>query len=431
MSRAPRIVITGAGAACGAGLGVEAVWDAVVGKRSAIGPLTRWEGTGWPVRVAAELVHVDSRALVEDRKLHKLIQRTDLFGIYAAGAAIQRSGVSTFRESLAPEQAARFNDRSGVIAGSGGGAYQNNYDFFPALTAVGDDFRNLGAECCATVNPMWLLRNLPNNVLCHVGIRHNFKGTNACITNQCVGGLLAVAEAAAAIQAGEADRAVAVGHDAPIDAETILNYYNVGLASPDALRPFDRHRNGTVFGEGAAAVMLEKAEDARARGAPVLGEFLGSGCVSEATGVLDVRPDGDGLSRAIHIALEEARISPRAVGLIVAHGNGTRASDASEALALRRVFGDDLPPVTAFKWAVGHLIAASGSLDLTLALKALEQRVAPGIASLQSRDPEFSWLTVQAEAQPVRREVALVCCRGFGGMNVAVVVRTPTAPHGS
>ena len=131
---------------------------------------------------------------------------------------------------------------------------------------------------------MWLLRNLPNNVLCHVGIRHNFKGTNACITNQCVGGVLAVAEAAAAIRAGEADRAVAVGHDTPIDAETMFHYHRVGLMSPDALRPFDQRRNGTVFGEGAAAVMLEKAEDAQARGAPVLGEFLGSGCVTEGTG---------------------------------------------------------------------------------------------------------------------------------------------------
>jgi 3-oxoacyl-[acyl-carrier-protein] synthase-1 len=155
---------------------------------------------------------------------------------------------------------------------------------------------------------MWLLRNLPNNVLCHVGIRHNFKGTNACITNQCVGGLMAVAEAAAAIRAGEADRAVAVGHDNPIDPETVLYYHRVGLLSPDALRPFDRRRDGTVFGEGAGAVMLEKAEDAQSRGTAVFAEYLGSGCVTEATGALDVRPDGDGLSRAIEIALDDAEI---------------------------------------------------------------------------------------------------------------------------
>jgi len=394
-----------------------------VNGRSAVAPLSRWNATGWPVKVAAEVTGVDNRTLVEDRKLHKLILRTDLFGIYAAGAAIQQSGLAAHRDALDPALAAQFNDRCGVISGSGGGTFQNNYDFFPAFSAVEGDLKNFGAESCSTVNPMWLLRNLPNNVLCHVGIRHNFKGTNACITNQCVGGIMAVAEAAAAIRAGEADRAVAVGHDTPIDAETVLNYFQVGLMSPGALRPFDRRRDGTVFGEGAAAVMLEKPEDAEARGAFVLGEFLGSGCVTEATGILKVRADGDGLSRAIQVALDEADISADAVGLIVAHGNGTAASDASEAHSFRQVFGNNLPPVTAFKWAFGHLIAASGILDLTLALKALEQRMAPGIPTLQSKDPDFPWLTVQPQAQPVRGEVALVCCRGFGGMNVAMLVR--------
>jgi 3-oxoacyl-[acyl-carrier-protein] synthase I len=204
----------------------------------------------------------------------------------------------------------------------------------------------------------------------------------------------------------------------------MLHYFQIGLMSPDALRPFDRRRNGTVFGEGAAAVMLEKAVEAEARGAFVVGEFLGSGCVTEATGVLKVRADGDGLSRAIQVALDEAGLSAEAVGLIVAHGNGTPASDASEAYAFRQIFGNNLPPVTAFKWAFGHLIAASGILDLTLALKALEQRIAPGMPTLQAADPEFPWLTVQPQAQPVRSNVALVCCRGFGGMNVATLVRT-------
>lgn len=431
MSRAPRIVITGTGAVCGAGLTIEAIWDAIVNGRSAITKLRRWDSSGWPVRVAAEVTGVDNRALVEDRKLHKLILRTDLFGIYAAGEAIRNSGLTAYRDSLDPALVAQFNDRSGVIVGSGGGVYQNNYDFFPALNSVKDDLRNFGAECCSTVNPMWLLRNLPNNVLCHVGIRHNFKGINACITNQCVGGLMAVAEAAAAICADEADRAVAVGHDNPIDPETVLHYQRVGLLSPDALRPFDRRRDGTVFGEGAGAVMLEKAEDAQSRGASVFGEFLGAGCVTEATGALDVRPDGDGLSRAIEIALRDAEIPAEAVGMIVAHGNGTRASDASEALALRRVFGKSPPPVTGFKWAFGHLIAASGIVDLTLALRALEQGVVPGIRTLQSVDPEFRWLTVLPNSQPARSDIAMVCCRGFGGMNVAVLVRAGTSPNRS
>jgi 3-oxoacyl-[acyl-carrier-protein] synthase-1 len=333
------------------------------------------------------------------------------------------------RDALLDEASAtRFNDRSGVFAGSGGAAYRSNYDYFPLLTAADGDLQAFGRELGATVNPMWLLKNLPNNVLCHIGIRHYFKGTNACITNQCVGGVLAISEAAAAIRTGEADRAVAVGHDAPIEPETLLHYHNLGLLSNAAVRPFDREHNGTVFGEGAAAVVLEKETDATARQAPVFGEFLGSGCVSEATGLVDIRPDGDGLARAMGLALADAGVSPGSVGMIVAHGNGTRGSDTSEAAAIRRVFGKDPPPVTAFKWAFGHLIAASGALDLLLALQALRCRMVPGIATLKSLDPALAPLPASSSPQKPRSDTAVICCRGFGGMNVALVVRADAAP---
>ena len=428
MSASRRIAITGAGAVCGAGLGVDAIWDAVVSGRSAIKEISSWDASRWPVRLAAEVTGVDNRTLVEDRKLHKLITRTDLFGLYAAGAAIQRSGIAEHRETLAVEIVPQFNDRSGVFVGSGGGNYRSNYDFFPLLTAAGGDLQKFGRELGENVNPMWLLKILPNNVVCHVGIRHSFKGTNACITNQCVGGALAVAEAAEALRAGEADRAVAVGHDTPFEPETVFHYHRLGLMSPDTLRPFDRERSGTVFGEGAAAVMLETLEDAQARRATILGEFLGSGCTTEATGILDVRPDGDGLSRAIEIALADAGLSAAAVGMIVAHGNGTRASDASEVQALRRVFGGELPPVNGFKWAFGHLIAASGVLDFVLTLSALKQRIVPGIPTLNSLDPGFGSFPVSRAPQQPRSDIALVICRGFGGMNVALVVRADAAP---
>jgi 3-oxoacyl-[acyl-carrier-protein] synthase-1 len=428
MSASPRILITGTGAVCGAGLGVASIWDAIVHGRSAIGPLRQWDASRWPAGIAAEVTGVDNRRMVEDRKLHKIISRTDLFGLYAAGAAILESRLTMCRDALLDEPSmARFNDRSGVFAGSGGGAYRSNYDYFPLLTAAAGNLQVFGRELSATVNPMWLLKNLPNNVLCHIGIRHGFKGTNACITNQCIGGLLAIAEAAAAIRAGEADRAVAVGHDAPIEPETLLHYHNLGLLSKDTVRPFDQKRSGTVFGEGAAAVVLEMEADATARQAPVLGEFLGSACVSEATGIVDVRPDGDGLARAMELALADANIPPGAVGMIVAHGNGTRASDASEAAALRRVFGKDPPPITAFKWAIGHLIAASGALDLLLALQALRLQVVPGIATLNSLDPALVPLSVSRSQQKPRSDTAVICCRGFGGMNVVLVVRAEAA----
>jgi len=418
-----KIVFTGLGAVCGAGRIVDEIFDAIVNGRSAIAPITQFDATRWPVRVAAEC-NVENKILVTDRKLHKSISRTDIFGIYAAESAIQHSGLLAHRETLDAAAKIQFNDRSGIIVGSGGGNYGCNYDFFPAMAESGGDLNKFGGKFSESVNPMWLLRNLPNNVLCHVGIRNHFKGTNACITNHCAGGAMAVAEAAAAIRAGEADRAVAVGHDAPFEPETLFHYQRLGLMSPETVRPFDRDRSGTVFGEGAASVMLEKSGDAKSRGAEILGEFLGSGCATEATGVLDIRPDGDGLSRAIELALADAKISRDEIGMIVAHGNGTHASDLSEARAIRRVFGEKIPPVTGFKWAYGHLIAASGILDLVFALTALRQKIVPGIPTLNLTDPEFAPFPVSKTPQQPRSDIALVLCRGFGGMDIALLVRT-------
>ncbi len=427
MSTSPRIAITGSGAVCGAGMTVEKIFAAVLGGQSAVAPIALWDAEHWPIRLAAGVNGVSDRELVEDRKLHKSISRTDFFGIHAAGVAVKSSGIPAHRETLDAADVPFFNDRSGIVVGSGGGAYNSNYEYLPLMTVAGGDLRKFGEELGATVNPMWLLRNLPNNVLCHVGIRHMFKGTNACITNQCAGGVLAVAEAAESLRMDEADRIVAVGHDTLIEPEAVLGYHKLGLLSTDVLRPFDRDRTGTIFGEGGAAVMLEKFDGAQARKAAILGEFLGHGCVTEATGIVDLRPDGDGPARAIALALADAGIAAADVGMIVAHGNGTIASDASEAKGILRVFGGNPPPVTAFKWAVGHLIAASGILDLVLALEALRHGVVPGVPTLNTVDPEFSTLPVSREAQKPRSAIALVLCRGFGGMNVALIVRAAKA----
>jgi 3-oxoacyl-[acyl-carrier-protein] synthase-1 len=280
-----------------------------------------------------------------------------------------------------------------------------------------------GTELAANVNPMWLLRTLPNNVLCHVSIRYGLKGPNACITCHSVSGALAVIEAAAAVRTGEADQAVAVGHDAPTEPQTVLYYQRMGLVAHDTLRTFDRARDGTVFGEGAGALVLETASGAAARGANVLGEFLGGGAASEGEGLLEIRADGDGVARAIALALADAQIAPADVGMIVAHGNATRNSDASEAAGILRVFGASPPPVTAFKWAFGHLLAASGIVETVVALAALRERTVPGIATLRELDPAFASLPASSAAQRPRSGIALVLSRGFGGTNAALLLR--------
>ncbi len=418
-----RVVVAGSGAICAAGKSPEEIWQAVWTGRSAIRPIQQWDTSGWPTSLAGEIPGLEPRALVEDRKVHKLLQRTDLLGLYVAGRAIDDAGLLAYREALEPADAAAFNDRTGVYVGSGGGGYQSQHEFFPLLTTAKGDLGTFGRELAATVNPMWLLRSLPNNVLCHIGIRYGLKGPNACVTNHSVSGSLAVADAAAALRAGEADRALAVGHDAPIEPQMVLYYHQLRLLSADGLRPFDARRSGSLLGEGAAALVLETEAAAAARRARVLGEFLGSGCATEVEGLLAIPPDGDGLARAIALALDDAGIRQAEVGMIVAHGSGTRQSDASEAAAIRRVFGATAPPVTAFKWAFGHPLAASGILDTVLALVALRRGVVPGVATLRELDPDLGNLPVSAGPQAPRSDVALVLNQGFGGSNTALLLR--------
>jgi 3-oxoacyl-[acyl-carrier-protein] synthase I len=418
-----RILVTGSGAVCGSGNSPDAIFAAAREGRSAVGPITQWDVTGWPVQVAAEIADFNPRALVPDRKLHKFIRRTDLLGIFAGSQAIDNARFAAHRETLAPEAAAIYSDRTGVYVGSGGGAYNTQYEFFPLMTEAKDDLVRFGQELSNVINPMWLLRTLPNNVLCHVAINYNLKGANACITNHSCGGALAMIEAMEALRTGEADRAVAVGHDALVEPQMVLYYHECGLLTADTIRPFDAARSGSLFGEGAGALVLETEASASERGAEVIGEVLGGGHVSEATGLLAIREDGDGLARAIGDALHDAKLGSADIGMIVAHGNGTRQSDASEAAALRRVFGDTMPPVTAFKWSIGHLIAAAGIVETVMALEALRERVVPGVATLSALDPECAGIPVSAAPQLPRNDVALILCRGFAGTDAALIVR--------
>jgi 3-oxoacyl-[acyl-carrier-protein] synthase-1 len=418
-----RIVITGSGAICGAGQDPASIVATLVAGQSAVGPISSWDAQAWPCKVAAEVQDYNGAKLLGDRKLLKLVRRSDVFGIYAGGQAIEQAGLPAAREALDEAAAAEFADQTGCYVGSGGGAFEVNYDFFPLMSESKGSLEQFGRELPNMVNPMWLLRSLPNNVLCHVSIRHQLKGPNGCITNHTTSGILSVIESAWALREGDAERVVAISHDAPIEPQT-LQYLNcVGLVSKGALRPFDTQHDGCVLGEGAAAFVLETEASADARGATILAEYLGGGDASEGEGIFTIRDDGDGLSRAIEAALLDAGLSAADVGMVVAHGNGTEQSDASEAAALVRVFGADMPPVTAFKWSYGHSFASSGLLDAVVGLEACRQNVVPGIASLDSIAPGCEGLNVSAQSRLPRSDVVLVLCRGFGGTNGALLLR--------
>lgn len=418
-----RVVITGYSAICGSGTSPAEIVDALVSGQSAVAPIEAWDAANWTCKVAAELKDYNGGKLLGDRKLLKLVRRSDVFGIYAGGQAIDQAGLTAWREALGEAGGAVYSDQTGCIVGSGGGAFEVNYDFFPLMAETGDNLNAFGRELPNMVNPMWLLRSLPNNVLCHVSIRHQLKGTNGCITNHTTSGILAMIESAWALREGQADRMVAIGHDAPIEPQTMHYLDRVGLLGRDVLRPFDARHNGCILGEGAGAFVLETEDSARERGATILGEYLGGGDASEGEGIFAIRDDGDGLVRAIRAALDDASLAAADVGMVVAHGNGTEQSDASEARALLTVFGDGMPPVTAFKWAVGHPFAASGMLDAAIGFESVRRGVVPGVATFGEIAPACVGLNVAADTRASRANVVLVLCRGFAGTNGALLLR--------
>jgi 3-oxoacyl-[acyl-carrier-protein] synthase-1 len=415
-----RIVVTGFGCITAVGSDAGATWESVVAGRSGIKPATSWEATNWKYRLAAEIKDYQPRTLVSDRKLLKVISRQDVLGLNAVDQALQHSGVLDYRQSL--EDPTSFNDRTGVFVGSPGTKYRQQHDYLTSLAeAGGEDMSVFGSEAMDRVHPMWLLRTLPNNVLAYTGIGNGFKGANENVTAHGISGAQAIAEACRYLRAGLLDRAVVVGYDSVSEPEALVYYASMGLLSPRALKPFDRDRDGTILGEGAGSMVLEARDEADGRGATVHGEVLGSSVSSEG-GILSVSEDGEGVIQAIQASLEDAGLRPDDIGMITAHANGSRPSDASEALAIGKVFGPSSVPVTGFKWSLGHTVAASGVIEGILMLLSLRERRVPGIASLENLAPDCSDLNVSAAEQSPRSSHGLLTTRGFAGLNSCVIL---------
>jgi len=416
-----RIVVTGCGRITASGADVGATWESVVSGEIGIQPVSSWETTDWKYRLAGEIKDYQPRTLVSDRKLLKVISRQDVLGLNAVDQALEHSGMLEHRDSL--EDPTSFNDRTGVFVGSPGTKYRQQHDYLLSLSESGEDMSVFGSEAMDQVHPMWLLRTLPNNVLAYTGIGHGFKGANENITAHGISGAQAIAEACRYLREGAIDRAVVVGYDSVSEPEALVYYASMGLLSPRALKPFDRDRDGTILGEGAGAMVLEASDEAAKRGATIFGEVLGTSVSSEG-GILSVSEDGAGLVQAIRASLEDAGLQPDDIGMITAHANGSKPSDASEALAIGEVFGASSVPVTGFKWSLGHTVAASGVIEGILTLSSLRERRVPGIASLENLAPDCSDLQVSAAEQPPRSALGLLTTRGFAGLNSCVVFST-------
>jgi 3-oxoacyl-[acyl-carrier-protein] synthase II len=238
----------------------------------------------------------------------------------------------------------------------------------------------------------------------------------------CAAAAMSIAEAARAVARDEVDFALAGGHDAMIHPIGLLSFVVLGALSSSVGRPFDRRRDGFLIGEGAAVFRLEAEEDARARGAPILARWLGAGTSVDAHNVTAPHPEGHGAALAMARALRDAGLTAADIDYVNAHGTGTPVGDRAESLAIRKVLGD--VPVSSFKGAVGHTVAAAGAVELALCLAAFREGVLPGTVGLEEPDPECPANVLVANVAR-RPRVILSNSFGFGGQNCALVIGAP------
>ena len=423
MSDSNRVFITGVSALTASGATADENWAAILAGKSGIDEIKQWDISSWSHRLGGELKDFQPAKMLPDRKLLKVIARQDVIGINAAMQAVEHSQLLNYRDTLACAE--QFNDDTAVYVGSPGNKYFQQYDFLPLLAQCGGDMQAFAKQLFSEVHPMWLLRILPNNVLAYTGITYGFKGCNHNITNHAVSGMQAIIEAYHAIKQGQAERAVVVAYDIGTDPQALFYYDKLGVISARHLKPFDHEHDGTLLAEGASALILESETSVRARQAECYGEITGGMSATEAAGLFSIEADGEHLSALVKRTLDQQQINPADIGLLVAHGNGNQKSDVSEALAIDSVFGDYHVPVTAFKWAMGHTVCASGILDAVLTTYALRNQCIPGIANLDQLAPSCAMLNAGRETRPLvdNKPYAILINRGFASMNACLVIK--------
>ena len=405
-----RVAVTGAGVLAPNGNGIEAFWKALIAGRSGIGAITRWDTSRHKVKIAGELKGFDPGQSLD----HREVRRNDPFVHYAVHTAVEaatRAGIGA--GSVDPE-------RMGVIFGSGIGGISTLEEQHDVLNDRGP----------GRISPFFVPSMISDMSAGMISIKLGAKGPNYTTVSACSSAAHAIGEAARKIQYGEAEVMIAGGTEAAVTPFSVAGFaasraLAVRNEEPErASRPFDAERNGFVLGEGAGAVVLEELDHATARGADVLGEFLGLGFTADAYHITDMAPEGEGGARAMRIALKDAGLSPDAIDYVNAHGTSTIVGDPQETAAIRNVFGARARnglAVSSTKSMTGHLLGAAGAIESIACLLALSNGVLPPTINYENPDPECDLDYVPNEARDADIRYALNNSFGFGGHNVALI----------
>ncbi len=407
-----RVAITGMGTVTPVGNTAQETWASLVAGVSGIGPLTRFDTTGFKVSVAAEVKGFDGAGLLgKVEAAHE-----DLFVQYVLVASDEAMADSGLDAADAID-----HERLGVYVGSGTGG----------MTTLVDNVHTIAARGPRRASPFMIPMMISNMAAGSVSIRHRALGPTLPVVSACATSAHAVGEAFRAIKGGYADAILAGGSEAAIIPESIAGFTSCRALStnPDpatACRPFDAGRDGFVMGEGACILVLEDLEHARARGAHVYAEVVGYGNTADAYHVTSPDPEAAGIARAIRLAVEEGGVRPDEGLYVNAHGTSTKLNDASETLGLKRALGEKAARaahVSSTKSMTGHMIGATGAVEVLVCARALEEGVVPPTIGYATPDPACDLDYTPNEAVRCELTWALSTSLGFGGHNAALALR--------
>ncbi|HEY7425799.1 MAG TPA: beta-ketoacyl-[acyl-carrier-protein] synthase family protein [Gemmataceae bacterium] len=418
-----RVVISGIGIISPIGLDAETYWRSLEEGRSGVRPIRTFDPSGLPVRFAGEIPEFDAKNFVEkkDRKSLRVMARTIQLAVAGAQRALEHGKVD--KSKLDPK-------RFGVEFGAGLIATELS-DLAEAAHLSANcqpgrvDLEKWGDQGIPSIQPLWMLKYLPNMLASHVSILHDAQGPNNSITESDVASLLALGEAYRILVRDQADFFLVGGAESKLNPlslvrQCLFEYLSHRNEEPEkACRPFDQGRDGLVLGEGAGVFVVEELEHARRRGAKIYGEIVGFGAAFDPT------LKGDGLARAIRAALADASIGPDDVDHVNAHGLATKVSDAWEARCIRAVFGDGSPavPVFAPKSYLGNLGAGGSTVELAASLLALEQGHVPPTLNYERPDPDCPVTVLAGQPRPIARPYVVKVSFTQMGQCAAMVVR--------
>jgi 3-oxoacyl-[acyl-carrier-protein] synthase II len=413
MSRDParRAVVTGLGAITPIGNDVETFWASLRAGTSGVAPISAYDASGEEVRIAAEVKGFDAATWMDFKQARRM-SRFSQFAVAAAAQAIADGGLEVTDAN---------RDEIGVIVNTGGGGIGD--------VAIGERiFLEQGGK---RVSPFMVPMLSPSMAACQISIQNNLRGPVIASVAACASGVQALIDAQRLIEHGDVEVVLAGGTESAILPVAFAALANMGALSKrnddpsGASRPFDADRDGFVFGEGAAVLLVESAEHAERRGARIIAEVAGGAMTGDAFHISAPEPSGGGAARAMVKALRDAGVAPEEVDYVVAHGTSTPLNDATETKAIHTAFGEHATrlAVSSNKSMIGHTLGAAGAISAVAAVCSIRDGIIPPTINYQTPDPACDLDYVPNTAREAAVRTAIINGFGFGGQNAVAVFR--------